>query len=75
MLHVHEWIPTGGWNKSFSEQDKIQYTHLFLFFKENGFIENIAEIYTYMILFKQKYGITYSEEQEEQIKQVLLTRK
>jgi hypothetical protein len=63
---VEEWQPIGGWNASFSEQDKIQLTHLFFFFKnKKGFKENIAESLAQMVIFKQKYtGLEYSKEQE-----------
>ena len=58
-----EWVPIGGWNKSFSEKDKIECRNLFVFFNKD-FKEDIAQILAYMVLFKQKYHITYSEEQE-----------
>jgi hypothetical protein len=31
---MEEWEPVGGWNASFSEQDRIQSTNLFFFFQE-----------------------------------------
>ena len=31
---MEEWEPVGGWNASFSEQDRIQSTNLFFFFKK-----------------------------------------
>ena len=67
--HVEEWTPKGGWNSAFSDQEKIQCTNLFFFFKnKKGFKENIAHILAHMVLFKQKYaGMKYSEEQEAQL--------
>ena len=61
------WTPTCGWNRSFSEKDKIQCIDIFLSLVKKGCVEEIAEIIAHMVLFKQKYGIMYSEEQEEQI--------
>jgi len=57
----------------FSEQQKIQGTSLFFFFKnKKGFKENAAEIMVQMVLFKQIYsGLRYSEEQEKQLRRAL----
>jgi len=74
MFHLRDipnFIPKGGWNRTFSEQDKIKCTTLFFFFKTKGFKENIAEILVHMVLFKQKYNIKYSEEQEDRLKEAL----
>jgi len=70
---VEEWQPVGGWNPSFSEQDKIQLTNLFFFFKnKKGCNEKKAEIMASMIVCKQKYkGLVYTKEQETQIEQAL----
>ena len=79
---IPNFIPKGGWNRTFSEQDKITCTTLFFFFKNKGFKEDISEILAHMVLFKQKYHIKYSEEQEVILKEaltpiipVLITRK
>jgi hypothetical protein len=71
--NFEEWEPKTGWNSVFSEQDKIQYTNLFFFFKnKKGFNDNIAEILSQMVLFKQKYsGLKYSEDQEFQLTDAL----
>jgi hypothetical protein len=63
---LHEWTPIGGWNKAFSNKDKIQCTSLFVFFKEKkGYTDKMASVLAHMVIFKQKYhGLTYSEEQE-----------
>jgi predicted adenine nucleotide alpha hydrolase (AANH) superfamily ATPase len=63
---VTEWTPTGGWNSSFSEKDKIQCLNLFFFFKnKKGYNDNISEILAQMVIYKQKYnGLVYSDEQE-----------
>jgi hypothetical protein len=60
------WTPSRGWNVTFSEQDKLQLTNLFFFFKnKKGFKENVADNMAHMLLFKQKYpGLKYSDEQE-----------
>jgi predicted adenine nucleotide alpha hydrolase (AANH) superfamily ATPase len=70
---VLTWEPKSGWNRIFSEQDKIQYTTLFFFFKnKKGCKEEKAEILAQMVLFKQKYnGLMYSEEQESILQQML----
>ena len=52
------------WNAHFSEKDKKQHTELCTHFTDKGIKENIAEIMASMIIFKDKYGIKYSEEQE-----------
>ena len=75
MFHskdIPNFIPKGGWNRTFSDQDKIKCTTLFVFFKSKKFKENIAEILAHMVLFKQKYNIKYSEEQEAKIKEALM---
>jgi hypothetical protein len=70
---MEEWQPIGGWNASFSEQDKIQLTNLFFFLKnKKGCNTPKAEIMAHMVVFKQKYKLKYSEEQERQIREVLL---
>jgi predicted adenine nucleotide alpha hydrolase (AANH) superfamily ATPase len=70
---IEEWQPVGGWNSSFSEQEKIQLTNLFFFFKnKKGCKDRKAESLAHMVLFKQKYnGIIYSEEQERQLREAL----
>ncbi len=70
---VEQWEPTGKWNASFSEKDKIQCTNLFFFFKnKKGFKENMAEIFAQMVIYKQKYnGLKYSDEQEEMLVEAL----
>ena len=68
---IQEWKPIGDWNRAFSEQDKIQCINLFFFFKNKGFKENISEIFAHMVLFKQKYGLQYSIEQEDQLREAL----
>ena len=70
---TQEWEPVGGWNASFSEQDKIQCTHLFFFFQnKKGCSAKVANVFAHMVLFKQKYsGLYYSEEQERILKEVL----
>ena len=62
---MEEWEPVGGWNASFSEQDRIQSTNLFFFFKKR-YAEKVASSLAIMTIFKQKYhGLQYSEDQEE----------
>jgi hypothetical protein len=70
---VEEWEPTGKWNTSFSEKDKIQCTNLFFFFKnKKGFKENMAETLAQMVIYKQKNsGLRYSNEQEALLQEAL----
>ena len=71
-LDIPKFIPKGGWNRTFSEQDKIKCTTLFFFFKNKGFKENIAEILAHMTVFKQMYNLKYSDEQEAILKEALI---
>lgn len=66
VSEVESWEPYGGWNSSFSEKDKIQFTNLFFFLKnKKGFKESLATAIAQMVVYKQKYpGLKYSEEQE-----------
>jgi hypothetical protein len=72
-LDTYSWTPTGGWNSTFSEKDKIQCTNLFFFFKnKKGFKENMAETLAQMVIYKHKYpGMKYSTEQELQLQDAL----
>lgn len=72
---AESWMPVSGWNSAFSEQDKIQCTNLFFFFKyKKGFNDRKAEILAQMVIYKQKYsGMKYSEEQEAQLTEALKT--
>lgn len=64
---IQTWEPMGGWNKSFSEKDKIQCINLFFFFKnKKGFKDITADSLAQMVIYKQKYnGLKYSDEQED----------
>jgi hypothetical protein len=70
---IKEWEPQSGWNLIFSEQDKIQCTTFFFFFKnKKGCKNEQAEILSHMILFKQKYkDMKYSDEQERILKEMM----
>ncbi len=72
---TEECAPKSGWNSTFSEKDKIQYTNLFFFFKnKKGFKENIADTLAQMVIYKQKYnGLQYSEDQEKMLEEALKT--
>jgi hypothetical protein len=73
---TEDFNPKAGWNSVFSEKDKIQYTNLFFFFKnKKGFKDIIAETLAQMVIYKQKYsGLKYSDEQEEVLREALITR-
>ena len=70
---IEGWEPTGGWNSAFSEQDKIRLTNFFFFFKnKKGYNDRKSEIISHMVVFKQKYkGLTYSDQQEMQLREAL----
>ncbi len=63
---ITEYVPRSGWNPTLTENEKLQMTNLFFFFKnKKGFKENKAEILAQMAVFKKKYhGLKYSDEQE-----------
>jgi hypothetical protein len=71
---VTEYIPTGGWNPVFSNQDKIKCTALYIFFRKK-YSESNSQIMSQMIMYKQKYKVNYSEEQEDILSKALLTGK
>jgi hypothetical protein len=62
--------PMGGWNPAFSQKDKTACTELFEHIRPiHG--EVIAEMMSQMIMFKRKYHLKYSEEQEQKIAAVI----
>jgi hypothetical protein len=64
--------PSIGWDKSFSESDKKQYNTIVKLLRDKrGFDTKISEALSYMILYKQKYNLKYSDEQEEQLNTIL----
>ena len=64
-----EWTPTGGWNPILSKAHRAQIIQQVAAFRAKGISEAMADNMAHMILFKQWYGVQYSEEQE-----ALLTR-
>jgi hypothetical protein len=58
--------PKGGWNPSFTDRDKTEYADLHLYIKQFH-TDVIADIMTQMIIYKHKYHLKYSEEQEQKI--------
>jgi hypothetical protein len=58
--------PKGGWNPSFTDRDKAEYADLHLYIKQFH-TDIIADIMTQMIIYKRKYHLKYSEEQEQKI--------
>ncbi len=75
LSEITDFTPSNGWNAIFSEKDKITYTNIYFFLtNKKGYKPQIAEIYTQMILFKQKYPhMKYSDEQEGQLQKALKT--
>lgn len=70
---IKSWMPKSGWNKSFSEADKIKCTNLYHFFYDKKhYTSHHSEIMAQMVIYKDKYhGLSYSEEQEAQLKEAL----
>ena len=61
-----DYKPKGGWNPTFSQKDRLTCTDLFEYISPiHG--EIIAEMMSQMIIYKQKYHLRYSEEQEQKI--------
>jgi len=58
--------PKGGWNPSFTDRDKTEYADLHMYIKQFH-TDVIADIMTQMIIYKRKYHLKYSEEQEQKI--------
>jgi hypothetical protein len=54
------------WNPSFTERDKVEYTELYVYIQQYH-TEVIADIMAQMIIYKKKYHLKYSEEQEAKI--------
>jgi CRISPR/Cas system-associated exonuclease Cas4 (RecB family) len=68
---VQEWTPVGGWNKTWVEKEKIQCTQLYFFLIKKGYSVCVASSIAQMIIYKEKYHVSYSEEQEREIKKAL----
>ena len=58
--------PVAGWNPSFTERDKTEYADSYIYIKQFH-TDVIADIMTQMIIYKRKYHLKYSEEQEQKI--------
>ena len=60
------YTPHGGWNPTFSQKDRATCTELFQYIQPiHGDI--IAEMMSQMIMYKRKYHLRYSEEQEQKL--------
>jgi hypothetical protein len=69
--HQETWMPVGGWNVCFSTMDQIQCRSLFFHCKKKGCTESVASCLAQMVLYKQQYGVRYSEEQEAFLKRMM----
>jgi hypothetical protein len=67
------WQPTIGWNRAFSERERLECAHLYVFFTERKkYSEEKAEQLAYMAVLKQKYpGMVYSAIQEADLARAL----
>lgn len=70
---IHEWTPEEGWNRTWTEKDKIQCTRLYFFFHTvKQYSESVASTMAHMMVYKEKcHGLYYSEEQELQLQKAL----
>lgn len=70
---VQTWMPEEGWNRTWTEKDKIQCTRLYFFFHDvKQYSEEAASIMAHMMVYKEKYhGLQYSEEQECELARAL----
>lgn len=64
-----EYKPSGGWNPVFSQKDRQLCTEYYRYIEPiHGPI--IAEMMSQMIMYKKKYHLSYSDEQEEKLARV-----
>ena len=70
---IQEWNPVGGWNKTWTEKEKIQCTQLYFFLVKKGYSNRVASSIAHMYVYKEKYNVSYSEDQEREIKKALAT--
>lgn len=70
---VQEWMPEEGWNRTWTEKDKIQCTRLYFFFhRSKKYSSDVANIMAHMMVYKEKcHGLQYSEEQESELARAL----
>lgn len=60
------FVPKGGWNPIFSQKDRQHCTDYYLYIQSiHG--DTIAEMMSQMIIYKRKYHLLYSEEQEQKL--------
>ena len=66
---VQTWVPEEGWNRTWTEKDKIQCTRLYFFFHDvKQYSSDVASIMAHMMVYKEKcHGLQYSEEQEREL--------
>jgi len=70
---VQTWMPEEGWNRTWTEKDKIQCTRLYFFFhNEKKYSSEAASIMAHMMVYKEKcYGLQYSDQQERELARAL----
>ena len=75
MFHwSSSWVPVGGWNRTWTEKEKIQCSRLYFFFHDKKhYSEKTANILAQMVIYKDKCHVHYSEEQERELKKALQT--
>jgi hypothetical protein len=66
------WKPSNGWNRAFSEKEKLECTRLYVFLIQKRYTEKKAEQLALMCIYKEKYkGLLYSDLQEKEIQEAL----
>ena len=72
MMYGTSWIPVGGWNRTWTEKEKIQCSRLYFFFHDRKqYSEKAASLMAQMVIYKDKCHVYYSEEQEQELKKAL----
>jgi len=74
MFHCPSWMPVGGWNRTWTEKEKIQCSRLYFFFHDKKhYSVKTASIMAQMVIYKDKCHVQYSEEQEQELQKALQT--
>jgi hypothetical protein len=71
-MYGSSWIPVGGWNRTWTEKEKVQCSRLYFFFHDKKhYSEKASSIMSQMVIYKDKWHVHYSEEQEQELKKAL----
>jgi hypothetical protein len=71
-MYGSSWIPVGGWNRTWTEKEKVQCSRLYFFFyNKKQYSDKASSIMAQMVIYKDKWDVHYSEEQEQELKKAL----